>query len=249
MRGSLVTFLVGGALAIGGYAMPVAFPNIDPTAGMAMLVVAATLLVVAAILFVVELWRSRGSREAPAMETRGDHSPAQQHSGSGHNINAHTVNFGEPRFEITDRIADSIILRLNMKRPALLLYPDTGRNPQLASALADKLRNRDVSVHLSPHKGYVSGLVFREPLKVHPNGMPLELPGKAFLHYGQQVIALDGSVAPAAPMVPQVTITDCEFEGNNTAIQTEGPIDLKVSGTQFRLNAIGYVNKDKPDGK
>lgn len=165
MRSAIVTGLSAIGFVLAGWAMPIAYPKIDPLIAKASLIVAATLLLVALVLWFLD--RNKREQSPPSF--------SQTHSGSGHNIIADAVNFGPKPFAMTEQIMQEVAANLRAGEPVIIGYSDSRGSKEMALRLKDYLSGQGF-----PHGGTVggrgpqsniSGLDPATPVSIHPNGL------------------------------------------------------------------------------
>ena len=194
MRSSVIPALGTAATGLFGIAMPVAFPNLDPSYGEAMLVVAGTLLVVTIVLWLSERLSKSDETGAQhgATASSGGSAVIQQHSGTGHNINAQNLHVGPRLLQMDEGTMEGIASALTTERPVALAFANYGRTLALKDKLVSYLEARGFVVNEVVRFGFGYSPRMRKPLDVSSNGFEPQ-PGLIICD-GMQVVAIDGDM-------------------------------------------------------
>lgn len=199
--------IVGGAGTIGGsvwaaYANYTTASQLPTDAGWIAKMIADPpiyfpwlLIAISVLVLAWTFWPSNDDDdESRGVFTSGDASPIiqQNHTGVGHNINAHTVSFG-PRFLEAD--ADTlarIANELSKSRPVNIAYTNYGRTVALKDAIIDHLQRQGFEVVESVRFGRNSSPSLETALCISSNGIPVS--GGMTMMGGQQVVAINGDI-------------------------------------------------------
>jgi hypothetical protein len=91
----------------------------------------------------------------------------QSHSGSGDNV----VNYGQPRFDLTDEMMAKIASDLKPGKPVLVAYKNEGRSPSLGERLKKYLAGVGFPDGGTAKIG-IGGFTAESPVTFYRDGIP-----------------------------------------------------------------------------